>query len=119
MYKNTRKRKLLCTYILKTANFYRNICAHEERLYNFKINKKANISNISKILNISSDYINNGNVFTIAAMLKLVLTKEDYLEIINDLDNLFIKYNNKFKSVNFIDILIEIGFDENWQTTLK
>ena len=105
--------------IFQSANFYRNVCAHEERLYNFRIRKKPSIRAISNILNIPQSDINNGNLFSMLAFLKLVLTKKDYSKLLNRLNKLFCSYSTKLTSVEFSDIMLEMGFDENWMEKLK
>jgi len=47
--------------IIKTVNFYRNICAHEERLYNYKIKHPSKTSHIARALNINPELIKNGD----------------------------------------------------------
>lgn len=105
--------------ILKTATLFRNVCAHEERLYNFKLDKPSKSSNIAVLLNIPTNQLNYGNIFTMVSFLKLVITKEDYNGLIKSLKKLFDKYTNKFKSVNFNEILVLMGFSANWQQLIS
>jgi len=64
--------------IMKTANFFRNICAHEERLYNFRLYKKPRTTKIANILNIDKQFIIDGHLFTMITMLKLIRPKSEY-----------------------------------------
>lgn len=105
--------------IFQSANFYRNVCAHEERLYNFRIKKTPSIRAISNILNIQQSDINNGNLFSMIAFLKLVLTKKDYYKLLARLNKIFNFYSEKFTSVKFSDIMLEMGFDKDWMEKLK
>lgn len=105
--------------IFQSANFYRNVCAHEERLYNFRIKRKPSIRAISRILNISQSDIDNGNLFSMLAFLKLVLTKKDYVQLLTRLNKIFNSYSTKFTSVEFSDIMLEMGFDKIWMEKLK
>lgn len=43
--------------VLKTTNFFRNICAHEERLYNFRIHRRPSTTQIASILSIDSNLL--------------------------------------------------------------
>lgn len=95
--------------VLKIANLFRNVCAHEERLYNFKLDKNPKIKHISKVLQIPIGYL-KGNLFTMVSFLKLTLTKKEYKELISSLDKLFSKYNASFTTVQFSAILKEMGF---------
>lgn len=102
--------------VLKTVTFYRNVCAHEERLYNFKIHKPARSGNIATVLGIPSTKLDRGNLFTAVSFLKLVLTKKEHKSLIRRLKHLYNGYSTDFTSANFNDILAEMGFDPNWET---
>lgn len=101
--------------IIKTANHFRNVCAHEERLYSFSLDKPAKSSQISTLLNIPNSLLNNGNIFTIVTFLKLVLTKKEHNNLIKKLKKLFKDYDTSFSSVKFIDISTKMGFPTNWE----
>lgn len=105
--------------ILKTATLFRNVCAHDERLYNFKLHKPARSRDIAKAINIPTDFLSPGNLFTMISFLKLVLAKEDYKLLIKNLERLFNKYTNKFSSVTIDDILLSMGFTNNWKQLLS
>lgn len=102
--------------ILKTVTLFRNACAHEERLYNFKLYKPAKSGQVSQIMDIENSLLNKGNMFTITAFLKLVLTKKDYTEYICNLSELFMGYSNKLKTVSMGEIQETMGFREDWKT---
>lgn len=104
--------------ILKTATLFRNVCAHEERLYNFKLHRPARSADISNAINISTNLLSPGNLFTMVAFLKLVIAKEDYTYLIRNLKKLFDRYENKFLSVTINSILASMGFPENWDQLL-
>ena len=105
--------------ILKTVNFYRNICAHEERLYNYKIHRTPKISHLASILGIETHLLEKGNIFTLLAALKMVNTKKDYDKLILRLIELFSKYSTKISSVHFEEILKVMGLDDNWKEKLQ
>ena len=100
--------------VLKTATLFRNVCAHEERLYNFKLYKPAKSSDISIALSIPTNLLDSGNLFTMVSFLKLVISKEDYISLVRNLEKLFEKYTNNFSSVNISDILDSMGFNSKW-----
>lgn len=102
--------------VLKTVNYFRNVCAHEERLYNYRIHKPARSAQISNHLNISSSYLDKGNLFTIVSFLKLVLRKEDHKSLIRRLKRLFENYSPKLSSVNITDVMNKMGFPANWES---
>lgn len=104
--------------ILKTANHFRNVCAHEERLYSFKIHKPSKSSNISAVINIPTTVLEEGNLFTIICFLKLVIPKKEHKTLVRKLEDLFAKYEADFSSVCFQDILQVMGFESNWRNLL-
>lgn len=100
---------------LKMANFFRNVCAHEERMYSFSVYNPPRNAQIGNILGIPQNRINNGRMFTLVTFLKLVLPKKDHKQLIRQLSTLFNEYENKFSSVRFDDILFKMGFRNNWK----
>lgn len=101
--------------ILKSVNFFRNVCAHEERLYNYRIYKKPETKHISKNLGIQNNFINKGDLFMVVASLKLVTSKNDYDILKGKLRCLFDKYELKFSTVKFNTIMSIMGFPSNWK----
>ncbi|WP_431810894.1 hypothetical protein [Lysinibacillus capsici] len=99
---------------LKTVTFFRNVCAHEERLYNFKLHKPAPSAGIASILSIHTRLLDKGNIFTVLAFLKLVLPKKEHQKMIRNITKLIDIYSPKFSSINFNDILLEMGLVANW-----
>jgi abortive infection bacteriophage resistance protein len=101
--------------VLKTANLFRNVCAHEERLYNFGLNRPSRSRHNSNLLNIPNALL-TGNLFTMVAFLKLVITKNEHKMLVSSLKQLFTKSQTDFTSVNFTQILDTMGFPPNWET---
>lgn len=101
--------------ILKTVNHFRNVCAHEERLYCFRLHKPAKSGHISNLLNIPTSLL-VGNLFTVVAQMKLVLTKKDFNDLIKNLKALFIKFEGKFTTITFEQICQVMGFPNDWDT---
>lgn len=101
--------------ILKTATLFRNVCAHGERLYNFKLFRPARSVHISNAIRIPINQLDKGNVFAMVAFLKLVTERKDHKALIKNLRSLFNQYSNKFSSVNFNTILATMGFNRNWE----
>ncbi|MDU2241857.1 MAG: Abi family protein [Paenibacillus sp.] len=99
--------------ILKAATFYRNVCAHEERLYNFVMHRPPRSSSSAGHLGVPTDIISKGNLFAMVAFLKLVIAKKDYKLLISKLKKLFASYETSFTSVNFSDIQNKMGFPHN------
>ncbi|QVK08698.1 Abi family protein [Mycoplasma mycoides] len=94
--------------LLKILNIVRNVCAHEERMYNKKF-FRTSTKDISKIMNYNFD--DDLRLIIVFVSLKLVLTKEHYLSLKYEIISLFEKFKNKFKTVSFNMILNEMGMN--------
>ncbi len=102
--------------INKLTNFYRNACAHEERLYNFKLTSPPRNASISANLNIPVSKLDKGNLFSMIAYLKLGLTNQEHTLLLKKFKRILDSYSSGFSTANFNDILVEMGFDSNWET---
>jgi len=105
--------------VIKTANYFRNVCAHEERLYNFKIRKPAKSGAISKTLQIDNCLVDKGNIFAMISFLKLVSIKTEYLELLEGLEGLFDKYDSLFTTFSFSEARGEMGFPAEFKDMLS
>lgn len=104
--------------ILKAVNLFRNVCAHEEVLYLFKLKKMIKASVFVKYFKsevFDHSTLGRSDIFTLVALLKLVMQKEDYIEFINRLERLFDLYKDSFSSVSFGDIIFLSGFHKDWK----
>lgn len=104
--------------ILKTVNHFRNVCAHEERLYNFSLHKPSRSSGISRNLNIPIASLEKGNLFTIVCFLKMAMSKKEHGRLVRNLESLFAKYESNFSAVQFNGILKVMGFQADWRNLL-
>lgn len=101
--------------ILDILTRYRNVCAHNERLYDFKYRRKhLKTTRYHKEFGITTNK-NTANLFEVVISLKLLLKKDDFdcliNEIKNDLDLLSIRTNQ----IQRKQILQLMGFPENWE----
>ena len=93
---------------LKVANLVRNICAHDERLYNVNL-RNVRISQIANHFGIRR--YDNKRFIVVILFLKIVLDKKDFQRLYKALMNLFNQYADEFKTVVFNDILNTMGID--------
>lgn len=93
---------------LKVANLVRNICAHDERLYNVNL-RNVRISQIANRFGIRR--YDNKRFIVVILFLKIVLDKKDFQRLYKALMNLFNQYADEFKTVVFDDILNTMGID--------
>lgn len=100
--------------VLKMAVLFRNVCAHEDRLYNFKVHRKPRFSTAAKVLNIPIRLL-DGSCFSMFSCLKLMLTYDQHQEMKCRIEDLFDKYSNYFSSIDFSMILNTMSFKGSWQ----
>lgn len=93
---------------LKVANLVRNICAHDERLYNVNL-RNVRISQIANHFGIRR--YDNKRFIVLILFLKIVLDKKDFQRLYKALRNLFNQYADEFKTVVFDEILNTMGID--------
>lgn len=101
--------------IMKFTNEFRNICAHDERLYNY-------VSTKTKLKNTFLHYHHNlkfkGNLFDVIMILKFFVPKRNYIEMISDIDNELKKLQKKVNSLKYNEILNIMGFISDWKNVL-
>ncbi|MCJ0908818.1 Abi family protein [Mammaliicoccus sciuri] len=100
--------------ILKQANFFRNVCAHEERLYDYKIFNKPNSKNMLAEYNrvFSKNFVYNNlesKLFDIVMFLKLFLNKKDFKTLCKELDAHIEYYGKELNVIKKSDIYNKMG----------
>lgn len=109
------KEKILKSYLGNLA-IVRNLCAHDEKLYDIRLRKNIANTKYHNSLNISD--IGYKDLFSIVIILKMLLEEKDFLKfyniLIDDLDEL----KQNVKSISFINILDKMGFPENYKDLL-
>ena len=104
--------------ILSILNVYRNICAHNNRIYNYKINNdEMQLSDLDVHfkLNIPKDknnkYIKGKNdLFAVLISLKYLLSKDDFNDLVNELETSINTLKSNLKVISIDKILNEMGF---------
>ena len=89
---------------------YRNVCAHDERLYNYKGKFAEGALNRALLTNLLS----NKNLFSILILIKLFAKKVDYKNFIKKYEIIFNKYNKKFTTISIEEIKNICGYDTEW-----
>lgn len=103
----------------------RNLCAHDERLYNYEFQTYTSINDTKYhyLLNIQKTnyrYINGKNdLFAVVIALKLLLTEEDYNKFHNKLFSRIKSIQSKLKTITVNDVLNAMNFPNNWHDILK
>lgn len=103
----------------------RNLCAHDERLYNckFPTNKSIDDCDIHKILDIpkqNNRYIYGKNdLFAVVISLKLLLNENDYQKFHSKIFSRIMSLQSKLKVIDISKVLNTMHFPENWHNIKK
>ena len=116
------REKTLKTYLHNIA-IVRNICAHDEKLYDLKLNNAIIKNNIhfNYSLDLQDSKYSNGykDLFSIIIILKVLLKdsefKKFYTILINDIEEL----KENIKSIEVTQILNKMGFPEKYKELLN
>ncbi len=109
-------------YLPILAN-YRNLCAHEDILYENRTQKEISDTIYHKILNITRDeegYIYGKNdLFALIIIMKQMLLKEEFKNMTFELDNIVQTLNYNLTSIKIDKVLNQMGFPLNWEELSK
>ena len=107
----------LCIYLSIVAN-YRNICAHEEILYDHKTQKSIPDNSYFNMLNIPKNeegYIYGKNdLYSLVLIMKKLLTRHDFKDLIGEISYEVDKLSGRITSIPTSKVLNSCGFPENW-----
>ena len=108
----------LSTYLYLLASF-RNLCAHEDILYNHRTQKVIPDSKYHSILNIDkieNEYAYGKNdLFAVVIMMKQLLSDSEFSEFIEEISYEIDMLDGKVQVVPLNVILHKIGFPDNWR----
>lgn len=109
----------LSIYLSLLANF-RNLCAHEDILYDHRTSRAIPNNEYHNILNISTDeageYIYGKNdLYAIILIMKKMLSDGEFHDIIFEIGYEIDILDSKVDTVSLNSILNKIGFPDNWR----
>lgn len=108
----------LTVYLPLLAN-YRNLCAHEDILYENKTQKVINDTVFHQLLRIKKEddeYIQGKNdLFALIIIMKQMLRAEDFKNMTMELDNVVETLNFNLNTISIHDVLNRMGFPSNWK----
>lgn len=98
----------------------RNVCAHNERLYDYKYNKGTiDDTYVHRALKISRKYNQftkgKNDLFSIVIVLKYLLASDDFTEFVNKLDMIIKKMLEDAKVLQISQLYKYMGFPLNWK----
>ncbi len=107
----------MISYLVILAN-YRNLCAHEDILYEHKTQRMINDNKYHLALNIpvmDNEYIyGKGDLFALILIMKALLRKNEFSKMINEISMELYLLKANIRSIPFTKILDRMGFPENW-----
>lgn len=116
------REKELKTYIHNLA-IIRNICAHDEKLYDIRLKNAIMQNDIHKQFNLilqNGQYANGyRDLFSIVIILKVLLAEEEFKEFYSIIINEIKKLENEIKSIKFSEILNKMGFVRDYQNLIN
>ena len=105
---------------IKIMSFYRNICAHDERLYD----ERETITSIPdtkyhlilKINKKSNRYIYGKNdLFSLYITLKVLMSNSEFSELKNEIYEIVKDLKTKLTTIPVANVLEKMGFPKNWR----
>lgn len=107
------------TNYLSSLSNYRNLCAHEDILYNNRTQKSILDTKYHRFLNIpimDNEYIYGKNdLFSVVIMMKSMIKKDEFDLFEKEISDLIDELDNKLKSIEINKILDCMGFPKNWK----
>ena len=107
----------LTIYLSLLSNF-RNVCAHEDILYDHRVQRGIPDCEYHKLLNISlvdGEYICGKNdLFSLVIILKYMLSRDEFSEMIDEIKREVDILDEKISTVSLDTILNKIGFPSNF-----
>jgi len=114
--------EVLENYLPMLAN-YRNLCAHEDILYENKTQKVINDTvyhQLLKIPKVEDEYTKGKNdVFALLIIMKQLLSDEDFKNLVFELDNVVQTLNYNLHTIKIEKIFDRMGFPLNWKELAK
>ena len=112
----------LTEYLPILAN-YRNLCAHEDILYENKTQKQIDDTIYHKLLEIpkeNDEYIYGKNdLFALLIIMKQLLQEEDFKNMVIELDNIIQTLNYNLTTIKIEEVLKRMGVPVNWKDLAK
>lgn len=105
-------------YLSVLAN-YRNLCAHEDILYNHETQREIMDTRYHKLLDIpmvEDEYIyGKHDIFALIIILKQLLTADDFKMMMNEIDYEIERLSSRLKCIKIDKVLGRMGFPDNYK----
>lgn len=103
----------------------RNLCAHDERLYNYDFPAFTGINDtkyhfLLNLPKVNGRYaIGKNDLYAVVISLKLLLNEEDYSKFHHKLFSRIMSIQSKLSTILLKDVLNSMNFPDNWHDILK
>lgn len=101
---------------------YRNLCAHEDILFEHRTQKLIPDNNYHELLNIpriNDEYIyGKGDLFSVVIIFKYMLSKDDFRLFINEVSYELDMLSGRLTSISINNVLDRMGFPTNYKALL-
>ncbi len=108
----------LCVYLSILSNF-RNLCAHEDILFDHRTHKIINDTRFHKYLNIDmleGEFIyGKEDLFALIVILKQILREDDFILMVNELSYEIDVLSGRLHSISIEKVLNLMGFPKNYR----
>ena len=105
-------------YFLPLLSNYRNLCAHEDILYEHQSQKLLPDNKYHKALDIpfiDHEYIyGKSDMFSVVLIFKYLLSKDDFKLFMNEIEYELSSLKGKLSSINIDSVLDRMGFPKNY-----
>ena len=109
-------------YLVMLSN-YRNLCAHEDIVFENKTQRQIEDTKYHRILNINitnDEYIYGKNdLFALLIIIKQMLKDDEFKNIVMEIDHNLTNLSYNIKSIPMAKILDRMGFPENWEKLIE
>ena len=114
--------EIFIVYLPILAN-YRNLCAHEDILYENRTQKAIEDTVFHQLLKIEKkddEYVYGKNdLFALIIIMKQMLLADDFKNMTHELDNVIETLNYNLHTITINKVLDRMGFPSNWQDLAK
>lgn len=112
----------LKVYLINLGNV-RNICAHDEKLYDVRLKKRINITDYHRQLKLTrkdnkTAYATR-DLFSVIIILKILLEKEMFNEFYSNIIEKIEKLESQLFTIKIDKVLYKMGFSKNYRNLFK
>lgn len=108
---------------LELLSNYRNLCAHEDIVYEHKTQTIIPDTKYHELLNIKKiddEYVNGKNdIFAVIIIIKQMLSKDKFIDLINEINCALNKFDSSVKTISKKDIIKKMGFPDNYNELIN